>query len=222
MSGAPSAQAAFAATLVDEWVRAGIRHAVIAPGSRSTPLTLALAADGRLRLHVVLDERSAGFVALGLGLGTGWPAVVVTTSGTASVELHPAVVEAHHAGVALIAVTADRPPELQGVGAPQTVHQAGLFGSAVRWAAEPGVADMDDRGLLAVPRRPGPSGRRRRESVGPGRSISTWRSASRSSVGRRPCRPVGPAAVRGMASTAPAPPSAGARWSIGWREAARA
>ncbi len=143
MTGGPGAQAAFAATLVDEWARAGVRHAVIAPGSRSTPLTLALAADGRLRLHVVLDERSAGFVALGLGLGAGRPAVVVTTSGTAAVELHPAVVEAHHAGVALIAVTADRPPELQGVGAPQTVDQRDLFGPAVRWADAPGVADWD-------------------------------------------------------------------------------
>jgi len=134
-------QATFAATLVDEWVRAGVRDAVVAPGSRSTPVLLAVARDGRLRVHVVLDERSAGFVALGLGLATGRPAVVVTTSGTAAVELHPSVVEAHHAGVPLLAVTADRPPELQGVGAPQTVEQGALFGSAVRWSAAPGVAD---------------------------------------------------------------------------------
>jgi 2-succinyl-5-enolpyruvyl-6-hydroxy-3-cyclohexene-1-carboxylate synthase len=134
-------QATFAATLVDEWARCGVTDAVVAPGSRSTPLLLALAADGRLRLHVVLDERSAGFTALGLGLGAGRPAVVVTTSGTAAVELHPAVVEAHQAGVPLVAVTADRPPELHGVGAPQTVDQAGLFGPAVRWEANPGVAE---------------------------------------------------------------------------------
>src|ERR1700730_4599673 len=146
MTGGPGAQAAFAATLVDEWVRAGIRHAVIAPGSRSTPLTLALASDGRLQLHVVLDERSAGFVALGLGLAEGWPALVVTTSGAAAVALHPAVVEAHHAGVPLIAVTADRPPELQGVGAPQTIDQVGLFGPAVRWASAPGVASQGSSG----------------------------------------------------------------------------
>ena len=109
----PSASAAdvaatFCATLVDEWARAGLTDAVVAPGSRSTPLALALAAEPRLRVHVVLDERSAGFVALGLGLVGGRPAVVLTTSGTAAVELHPAVVEAHHARVPLLACTADR------------------------------------------------------------------------------------------------------------------
>jgi 2-succinyl-5-enolpyruvyl-6-hydroxy-3-cyclohexene-1-carboxylate synthase len=140
MTGADT-QAAFAATLADEWARAGVTDAVVAPGSRSTPMVLALASDGRFRLHVVIDERSAGFVALGLGLGSGRPALVVTTSGTAAVELHPAVVEAHQAGVPLIAVTADRPAELHGVGAPQTVDQVGLFGPAVRWQASPGVPD---------------------------------------------------------------------------------
>jgi 2-succinyl-5-enolpyruvyl-6-hydroxy-3-cyclohexene-1-carboxylate synthase len=141
MTAGPDVQAAFAATVVDEWARAGVAHAVVAPGSRSTPLTLALAADSRIRVHVVLDERSAGFVALGVGLSGAGPAVVATTSGTAAVELHPAVVEAHHAGVPLLAVTADRPAELHGVGAPQTVDQDGLFGRAVRWAAAPGVPD---------------------------------------------------------------------------------
>lgn len=136
-----SDQDTFAATLVDEWARAGLTDAVVAPGSRSTPLTAALAADGRLRLHLVLDERSAGFLALGIGLATGRPAPVVVTSGTAAVELHPAVVEAHQAGVPLLAVTADRPPELHRVGAPQTVVQAGLYGDAVRFAADPGVPE---------------------------------------------------------------------------------
>jgi 2-succinyl-5-enolpyruvyl-6-hydroxy-3-cyclohexene-1-carboxylate synthase len=134
-------QATFAATVVDEWVRAGVTDAVVAPGSRSTPLALALAADGRLRVHVVVDERSAGFFALGLGLATGRPAVVLTTSGTAAVELHPAMVEAYQARVPLLACTADRPPELHQVGAPQTVEQAGLFRDVVRWAFEPGVPD---------------------------------------------------------------------------------
>jgi 2-succinyl-5-enolpyruvyl-6-hydroxy-3-cyclohexene-1-carboxylate synthase len=141
MSDAAAIQSAFAATLVDEWVRSGVTDAVVAPGSRSTPLTWAMAADERLRLHVVVDERSAGFLALGLGVGSGRPAVVVTTSGTAAVELHPAVVEAHQAGVPLIAVTADRPAELHGVGAPQTVEQDRLYGGAVRWSASPGVAE---------------------------------------------------------------------------------
>ena len=124
--------ATFCATLVDEWVRAGVTDAVVCPGSRSTPMALALHADGRLRVHVRHDERTGGFTALGLGLSTGRPAVVLTTSGTAAVHLHAAVVEAHHAHVPLIAVTADRPPELQGVGAPQTIDQRGLYGTAVR------------------------------------------------------------------------------------------
>ncbi|HEX2699562.1 MAG TPA: 2-succinyl-5-enolpyruvyl-6-hydroxy-3-cyclohexene-1-carboxylic-acid synthase [Acidimicrobiales bacterium] len=134
-------QDAFAATLVDEWARNGVTEAVVAPGSRSTPLAVALAADGRLRLHVVLDERSAAFFALGLGLASGRPALVLTTSGTAAAELHPAVVEAHQARVPLIACTADRPPDLHHVGAPQTVEQDHLFAGAVRWAHAPGVAD---------------------------------------------------------------------------------
>lgn len=134
-------QDTFAATLVDEWARAGVTDAVVAPGSRSTPMAVALTGDGRLRLHVVVDERSAGFFALGLGLSSGRPAVVLTTSGTAAVELHPAIVEAHHAGVPLLACTADRPPELHGVGAPQTVEQEQLFHGVVRAALAPGVPD---------------------------------------------------------------------------------
>src|ERR1700760_2617092 len=134
-------QAAFCAVLVDEWARAGVTDAVVAPGSRSTPIVMAVDAEPRIRVHVVLDERSAGFVALGLGLASGRPPLVATTSGTAAVELHPAVVEASHAGVPLIAVTADRPPELHEVGAPQTVEQTGLYGVAVRGAVWPGVAE---------------------------------------------------------------------------------
>jgi 2-succinyl-5-enolpyruvyl-6-hydroxy-3-cyclohexene-1-carboxylate synthase len=135
------AQATFAATLVDEWARAGVRHAVVSPGSRSTPLALALDVDDRIAVHVFLDERSASFCAVGIGRATGVPAVVATTSGTAAAECHAAVLEASHGRVPLLVCTADRPPELQQVGAPQTVDQIGLYGSAVRWAAEPGVAD---------------------------------------------------------------------------------
>ncbi len=134
-------QADYAATLVDEWSRAGVEHAVVCPGSRSTPLALALARHRGIKVHVRLDERSAGFVALGLGMSTGQPAVIVTTSGTAAVELHPAVVEADQGGTPLLACTADRPPELHQVGAPQTIEQNRLFGSSVRWFFEPGVAD---------------------------------------------------------------------------------
>ncbi len=141
-----TAAATFCAAIVDEWVRAGVSDAVVTPGSRSTPLTLALAARTVPRLHVHLDERSAGFCALGLGLSSGRPAVAVTTSGTAAAELHPAVVEAHHARVPLIVVTADRPPELQDVGASQTIDQTRLFGPAVRWFAEPGAPEWDAAG----------------------------------------------------------------------------
>jgi 2-succinyl-5-enolpyruvyl-6-hydroxy-3-cyclohexene-1-carboxylate synthase len=134
-------QATFAATLVDEWVRCGVRHAVVCPGSRSTPLALALSARPEVALRVHHDERSGAFQALGLGLATGRPAVVLTTSGTAAAELHAAVVEADLAGVPLLACTADRPPELRDVGAPQAIDQVHLFGRAVRWFGDPGVPD---------------------------------------------------------------------------------
>ena len=136
-----SLQATWCATLVDEFVRGGVTDAVISPGSRSTPLALALAANEWLRVHVILDERSAGFFAVGLGQASGRPAVVLTTSGTAAAELHPAVVEAHQARIPMVVCTADRPPDLHGVSAPQTIVQAGLYGAAVRWAFEPGVVE---------------------------------------------------------------------------------
>jgi len=140
---APAAvQATFAATLVDEWLRCGIRHAVVCPGSRSTPLALALSERPEITLQVHHDERSGGFVALGLGLATGQPALVLTTSGTAAAELHAAVVESDLAGVPLLACTADRPPELRDVGAPQAIDQVHLFGRSVRWFGDPGVPDM--------------------------------------------------------------------------------
>ena len=107
---ASDATTGFCAALVDEWARSGIAEAVVAPGSRSTPLALALARDGRLRLHVVLDERSAAFLALGIGMASGRPAVLLCTSGTAAASFHPAVVEAHHARVPMLLCTDDRPP----------------------------------------------------------------------------------------------------------------
>jgi 2-succinyl-5-enolpyruvyl-6-hydroxy-3-cyclohexene-1-carboxylate synthase len=128
---------ALATVLVDELVRCGVRHAVLCPGSRNAPLSFALYAAeraGRLTLHVRIDERSAAFLALGLALRSGVPVPVVCTSGTAAANLHPAVLEAHHAGIPLLAVTADRPGDLVGTGANQTVRQAGLFGAAVRAA----------------------------------------------------------------------------------------
>jgi 2-succinyl-5-enolpyruvyl-6-hydroxy-3-cyclohexene-1-carboxylate synthase len=144
-AGIADLQAAYAATLADEWARNGVAHAVVCPGSRSAPLALALAAEPRIAVHVRLDERSAAFTALGIGLATGTPAVMLTTSGTAAAELHPAVVEADLASVPLLVCTADRPPELHGVGAPQTIDQSDLFGAALRFRCDPGVADGASR-----------------------------------------------------------------------------
>lgn len=122
-----------ARVIVDELVRCGVRHVVACPGSRNAPLSMAVfeaAAVGRITLHVRIDERSAGFLALGIGKAGAGPAVVCCTSGTAVANLHPAVLEAHHSGVPLLALTADRPAELHGTGANQTIEQRGLFGAA--------------------------------------------------------------------------------------------
>jgi 2-succinyl-5-enolpyruvyl-6-hydroxy-3-cyclohexene-1-carboxylate synthase len=137
------ANATFCATLVDEWVRCGVRQAVVAPGSRSTPLAIALAERTEVAVHVVHDERVASFVALGVGLD-GPPAVLVCTSGTAAANFHPAVVEAGLSDVPMIVATADRPPELRGVGAPQTIDQLELYGRSVRWFHDAVVPDEAD------------------------------------------------------------------------------
>lgn len=140
MSTLPGSVAAtFCATLVDEWARAGARFAVICPGSRSTPMALALAADERIDVAVRLDERSAAFLALGIGRASGVPAILLTTSGTAAAEAHAAVVEAHQGCVPMLVCTADRPPELHSVGAPQTISQRGLYAGAVRLELDAGV-----------------------------------------------------------------------------------
>ncbi len=137
-------QATYAATLFDEWIRNGLRDVVVCPGSRSTPLALASAARSELRVHVRIDERSAGFFALGRALATHVPVAIVVTSGTAAAELHACVAEASQAFVPLLVLTADRPPELHGVGAPQTIDQHKLFGEMVRRFADPGVADAEN------------------------------------------------------------------------------
>lgn len=143
MSSSGDTAATFCATLVDEWVRQGIRHAVVAPGSRSTPLALALALNDAIQVHVFHDERSASFAALGIGTASGVPAVLVCSSGTAGTHFHGAVVEAHQSDVPMIVCTADRPPELRDVAAAQTIDQTNLFGSAVRWFHDPGVPSRD-------------------------------------------------------------------------------
>jgi 2-succinyl-5-enolpyruvyl-6-hydroxy-3-cyclohexene-1-carboxylate synthase len=150
---------AFGTVFADELVRCGVREAVLAPGSRSAPLTLALfdqaqestddprgdpggRPPGRtLRLHVRIDERSAAFLALGLAKASRRPVVLVCTSGTAAAHFHAAVIEADEAGVPLIVLTADRPPELRGTGSNQTIDQLKLYGGAVRWFGEAGVPE---------------------------------------------------------------------------------
>jgi 2-succinyl-5-enolpyruvyl-6-hydroxy-3-cyclohexene-1-carboxylate synthase len=122
-----------ARVIVDELARCGVRHVVICPGSRNAPLSMAAfdaAAEGRITLHVRIDERSAGFLALGIGKAGAGPAVVCCTSGTAVANLHPAVLEAHHSRTPLLVLSADRPAELIGTGANQTIDQRGLFGPA--------------------------------------------------------------------------------------------
>ena len=139
---------ALATVLVDELSRCGLTDVVLAPGSRSAPLALAVHEHSRIRLHVRIDERSAAFLALGMAKRSGRPVAVVCTSGTAAANFHPAVVEAHESGVPLLVLTADRPPELRGTGANQTIDQVKLYGSAVRWSCEVGTPE-ERTGMVA-------------------------------------------------------------------------
>ncbi len=164
---------ALAAVLTDELLRCGLREAVVAPGSRSAPLAMALyeaalyeaalheaavtGGPGGLRLHVRADERSAAFLALGLAKASGAPVAVVCTSGTAAAHFHAAVIEADESFVPLLVLTADRPPELRGTGANQTIDQVKLYGGAVRWFCEVGVPE--DGVIGPAPRRRGTGGR---------------------------------------------------------------
>lgn len=140
-TGAPNPSTAQARVLTDELARCGVRHVVVCPGSRSAALAIALHEEPRLAVHVHPDERSAAFVALGIGRASAVPAAVVVTSGTAVANLLPAIVEADHGGVPLLVITADRPPELRATGANQTIEQVGRFGGSVRLAVDLGVAE---------------------------------------------------------------------------------
>ncbi len=127
------------AALVDELVRGGVAHMCMTPGSRSTPIALAAARHPGITLHVHIDERSSAFFGLGIALASGRPVAMFCTSGTAAVNHFPAVVEAFMARVPIIVMTADRPPELHGVGANQTIDQQHLFGGFVKWFCDSGV-----------------------------------------------------------------------------------
>jgi 2-succinyl-5-enolpyruvyl-6-hydroxy-3-cyclohexene-1-carboxylate synthase len=143
-----NANTALASAFVEELARSGVRRAVISPGSRSTPLAVALWREAAIEVSVIVDERSAGFFALGAAQASGTPVAILCTSGTAAANLHPAVCEADLSAVPLILLTADRPPELRAVGAGQTIDQIKLYGSSVRWFCEVGTHEADDSGLL--------------------------------------------------------------------------
>jgi len=143
-----NANTALASAFAEELARGGLRLAVVSPGSRSTPLALALWRQPEIAVKVIVDERSAGFFALGAAQVSGEPVALLCTSGTALVNYHPAVVEADESGIPLVVLSADRPPELRGIGAGQTIDQIKSFGSSVRWFCEVGTHAADDSGLL--------------------------------------------------------------------------
>ena len=143
-----NANTALASAFVEELARCGVRRAVVSPGSRSTPLAVALWREPRIEVTVILDERSAAFFALGAAQASGAPVAMLCTSGTAAANFHPAICEADESAIPLIALSADRPPELRSIGAGQTIDQIGLYGSAVRWFCEVGTHEADDEGLL--------------------------------------------------------------------------
>jgi 2-succinyl-5-enolpyruvyl-6-hydroxy-3-cyclohexene-1-carboxylate synthase len=139
---------ALASAFVEELARGGLRHAVVSPGSRSTPLAVALWRQPEIEVSVIVDERSAAFFALGAAQATGAPVALLCTSGTAAANYHPAICEADESAVPLVVLTADRPPELRGIGAGQTIDQVKLYGESVRWFCEVGTHEADDDGLL--------------------------------------------------------------------------
>src|SRR3954453_11573426 len=143
-----NANTALASAFAEELARGGLRLAVVSPGSRSTPLAVALWRQPEIEVSVIVDERSAAFFALGGAQATGTPVVLLCTSGTAAANYHPAVCEADESAVPLVVLSADRPPELRGIGVGQTIDQIKVFGESVRWFCEVGTHDADDGGLL--------------------------------------------------------------------------
>jgi 2-succinyl-5-enolpyruvyl-6-hydroxy-3-cyclohexene-1-carboxylate synthase len=143
-----NASTALASAFAEELARCGLRRAVISPGSRSTPLAHALWRQEEIETTVIVDERSAGFFAVGAAQASRGSVALLCTSGTAAANYHPAVCEADHSAVPLLVLTADRPAELRGIGAGQAIDQLKLYGSSVRWFCEVGTHQADDDGLL--------------------------------------------------------------------------
>jgi len=140
----------WAGTLVAEFVNAGVRYACISPGSRSTPLTYAFATNKKVKSFAIIDERSSGFFALGLAKATNSPVVLVCTSGTAAAEFYPAIIEAYQSKTSLIICTADRPPELQNVGANQTINQNNIYKNHICWFADAGLPQATKKRLSCI------------------------------------------------------------------------
>ena len=164
---------------------------------------LALADRPEIHLDVLLDERSAAFVALGIGKATGRPAVVLCTSGSAAAHLHPAVIEADHGDVPLLVCTADRPPELRDAGAGQTIEQSHLYGGSVRWFVRPGPARGPARRGAVLAH--GRGARRCRDHLGAGRARppepAVPRAARADGRAARRRAPVGPTAQPGPSAS---------------------
>uniref|UniRef100_UPI000E27C473 2-succinyl-5-enolpyruvyl-6-hydroxy-3- cyclohexene-1-carboxylic-acid synthase n=1 Tax=Halorussus litoreus TaxID=1710536 RepID=UPI000E27C473 len=149
-ASAPNRNTLWARTLADELAAGGVDAVCVAPGSRSTPLTVAFARHDEISVYSHLDERSAAFFALGRAKRTGKPTPLVCTSGTAAANFHPAVIEANQARVPMVVLTADRPPELRDSGANQTIDQGKLYGDAVRWYRELAEPAADARKLRSL------------------------------------------------------------------------
>ncbi len=195
--------------VAEELVRGGVRDVVICPGSRSTPLALALRAQPGLRSWVHLDERAGAFFALGAARASRRPVAILVTSGTAAAELLPAIVEAHHGRVPLIALTADRPPELRDRGAPQTIDQAHLYGRFAKWFVELPVPETDERAVAHV-----------RGSVGRAVTLALAAPAGPVHVNlpyREPLVPVGELGIAAETAGAHTVGVVGRRRLAGWR-----
>ena len=140
----------WAETFVEVLVNAGVKFACISPGSRSTPLTYAFTTNKKIRSFSIIDERSSGFFALGLAKTSRHPVVLVCTSGTAAAEFYPAIIEAYQSKIPLIVCTADRPPELQNVGANQTINQDNIYTNHIRWFNNAGLPQATTKGLTKI------------------------------------------------------------------------
>ena len=141
----PTDVARYLSVFVDALYHHGVENAVICPGSRSTPLALAIKRCGAIRSYVLMDERSAAFFALGIAKASNRPTILLSTSGTAAANFLPAVVESFWGHVPLIVLTADRPPELRDSGASQTIDQVGLFGSHSKWFQDMPITDGSEQ-----------------------------------------------------------------------------